>query len=119
MIIAGILLLAFVLKIASTKKQSFEKRLQDVRTRYELARKAHAQACQLRGELVDNDDSEDHDAFSSMKDTFKVLIGNLQIIAQLPLTLKFHCEVCSGLKDLFNLEFLSLSGLVFHQCHSH
>eukprot|EP01043_Picozoa_sp_COSAG02_P039016 COSAG02_NODE_3050_length_7468_cov_9.831049_2_plen_1492_part_00 len=89
------------------KKQAEEMqvRLGDIRTKYALARKAVAQARKIQSEQEGamDDVDDDEGAFQATLDTVKIVISNLQIIAQLPVTLKFSCPLCANMKQMMSV----------------
>ena len=85
--------------------QSVQLRLDSVRAKYALAREAVQQARKIHNEPQGEDDDgvSDEGAFQATLDTAKVIISNLQIISQLPVTLKFSCPACKRFRELVSL----------------
>eukprot|EP01043_Picozoa_sp_COSAG02_P047982 COSAG02_NODE_4659_length_5123_cov_6.685709_1_plen_1319_part_10 len=85
------------------KASAMQGRLDGVRAKYALAYKAVKQARQVQGQAPGQEDMEDLDednAFQATLDTIKIVIGNLQIIAQLPIVLKFSCPACTYFREM-------------------
>ena len=63
----------------------------------------------------DEDELDEDGAFQHLLQTLKIVVSNLQIIAQFPTVLKFNCSACSGIKQQMktifavNLDVLSLA----------
>eukprot|EP01045_Picozoa_sp_COSAG04_P014923 COSAG04_NODE_1147_length_8078_cov_1.968045_1_plen_469_part_10 len=97
------MMLAMVLYRCVVKtKAKMDARLTGVRARYALTRKAARTAQRIQSE----DFSEDYEGgtFQSLLESVKIIVSNLQIIAQFPITLKFTCGACTLLNKL--LKFL-------------
>ena len=85
------------------KAEETQGRLDDMRARYALARKAMAQARKIQSEVQEAvDDQDEEGAFQATLDTVKIVVSNLQIIAQLPVTLKFSCPVCKNMQQMMS-----------------
>lgn len=91
---------------ARVKKKAAEMqgRLDGMRAKYALARKAVTQARKVQsGAQKEMADLDEEGAFQATLDTIKIVVGNLQIIAQLPVTLKFSCPACEHLKQMMTV----------------
>jgi len=88
-------------KVLHKRLQKTQLRLDQIRAKYALARKVVQQARAIQNEVEEQmDEDEDEGAFQATLDTLKVIIGNLQIITQLPGTLKFSCSVCKRFREM-------------------
>ena len=103
---AAAVVVVLVLRWWKKKAAEQQLRVDDVRKRYAMARKAWSQARRISADLDEHmDDEEEGGAFRSLLETLKIVVGNLQIIAQLPVTLKFTCAAC----DYFQAVMKTLS----------
>eukprot|EP01046_Picozoa_sp_COSAG06_P023440 COSAG06_NODE_1862_length_8199_cov_7.440741_2_plen_2345_part_00 len=99
-------------------REAQQLKLNKLRRDYALVQRAirHVRKLNDESSAIEYDDSE-QGAFQSLLDTAKIIIGNLQIIAQLPVTLQFTCSACTRFKDLaralrtLNLDILRVASM--------
>eukprot|EP01043_Picozoa_sp_COSAG02_P052851 COSAG02_NODE_5758_length_4062_cov_1.950038_1_plen_976_part_10 len=98
------LLVTFMYCRVHKKASEMQERIDGVRSKYALARKAVKQARSIQSDAQEvMDDFDEEGAFQSSLDTVKIVVGNLQIIAQLPVTLKFSCPSCEYFHKLISI----------------
>jgi len=102
--VAVLLLLAIIAAIVLYRcgvkaEATMHERLTNVRAKYILARKAVKTAQRIQNEAGEAMEDEGG-TFQSLVETIKIIVSNLQIISQFPITLKFTCTACDKLKAL-------------------
>lgn len=102
-LLAMILLVGCFYSRFAKKATVMQGRLDGIRAMYKLARKAVQQARKVQSQAAEElDDIDEEGAFQATLDTVKIVVGNLQIIAQLPVTLKFSCPACEHLREMMS-----------------
>ena len=86
-VLFAVVLLVGLLKCTSKARGKTQRSLDRVRGRYAIVKSAYLQVAKLQGmEPPAMDAPQRRGAFSSLLDTLKILISNLQIIAQVSKT---------------------------------
>eukprot|EP01051_Picozoa_sp_SAG22_P010826 SAG22_NODE_996_length_6115_cov_59.761303_1_plen_1780_part_01 len=85
----------------SSAEKKMKPRLDSVRIKIAIARRAHKAAKRISCEVDSHGDKVELDedgAFQHLLQIIKIVVSNLQIIAQFPTVLKFNCPACSSIK---------------------
>ena len=115
MILIGLLAAVALYKRVVKANDSLQERLTKLRQGYAVAHKALAATSRIEGSAEVEEEEHEEGTFQSLVETLKIVVSNVQIIAQFPQTMKFTCPACDYFKAMLeampavNLDVLNLA----------
>jgi hypothetical protein len=103
MLICMIISAVICYRWARKAQGNLQARLNAVRLKYAMAKKAVKAAQQIKGETDGMTEMEDGGIFQSTQETIKIVVSNTQIISQFPTTLEFSCATCESFKAMMKV----------------